>query len=112
MAGFLGCKGTLLARVQLPIHQNPQVLFSRAVLHPYISWLVLILRVAVIELQDLALGFVESHEVLQDPLLLALFLGSINCTTQLSIICKLAEGTLNPTVDVIDEDVKEHWSRY
>ena len=30
--GFLGCEGTLLAHVQLAIHQNPQVFFSRAVL--------------------------------------------------------------------------------
>jgi len=26
MVGFLGCEGTLLAHVQLPIHQHPQVL--------------------------------------------------------------------------------------
>ena len=39
--GFLGCEGTLLAHVQLPIHQYPQVLFGRAVLHPFILKLVL-----------------------------------------------------------------------
>ena len=32
---FLGCKGTLLARIQIPIHQYPQVFFCRAVLYPY-----------------------------------------------------------------------------
>ena len=35
----------------------------------------------------------------------------VNCTTQLGVISKLAEGTLNPTVLVIDKDVKEHWSQ-
>jgi len=32
----------------------------------------------------------------------------IDCTTQLSIISKLAEVTLNPTVYVTDKDVEEH----
>lgn len=31
---FLGCKEMLLAHVHLPIHQYPQVLFSRFVLYP------------------------------------------------------------------------------
>ena len=35
MVGFLGCEGTLLAHVQLPIHQHQQVLFGRAVLNPF-----------------------------------------------------------------------------
>jgi len=36
MVGLLGCKSTLLARVQLPIHQYFQVFFGRAVLNPFI----------------------------------------------------------------------------
>ena len=39
--GFLGCEGTLLAHVQLPIHQYPQALFRRAVLNAFLSQLVL-----------------------------------------------------------------------
>ena len=35
----------------------------------------------------------------------------INCTTQLGVVCKLAEGELNPTVYVTDKDVEEHWSQ-
>jgi len=31
-----------------------------------------------------------------------------NFTIQLSVISKLAEGTLNPTVYVIDKDAEEH----
>jgi len=40
--GFLGCKATLLAHVQLPIHQYPQVIFSRAMLNPFIPQVVLV----------------------------------------------------------------------
>ena len=39
-------------------------------------------------------------------------LGSVNDTPQLGVIYKLAEGALNPTVDVIDEVIKEHCSQY
>ena len=63
MVGFLGYEGTFLAHVQIAIHQYPQVLFSRAVLNPYIPQLVLIVGVAMTPVQDLALGFVELHEV-------------------------------------------------
>ena len=67
--GSLGCEGTLLAHVQLPIHQYPQVLFSRAVLNPFILQFVLLMGVASSQLQDLAFGFVEPHEVHLGPLL-------------------------------------------
>jgi len=36
MVCFLGCEGTLLAHVQLPIHQYPHVLSGSAALHPYV----------------------------------------------------------------------------
>jgi len=55
MVGFLGCKGILLAQVQFAIHQYHQVLLMWAVLYPYIPQLVLILEVAMIQVQDLAL---------------------------------------------------------
>jgi len=34
-----------------------------------------------------------------------------NCTAQLGVIFKLAEGALNAIVYVIDGDVEEHWSQ-
>ena len=40
--GFLGCEGTLLAHIQITIHQYPQVCFARAVFNPFIPQLVLI----------------------------------------------------------------------
>ena len=35
---------------------------------------------------------------------------SANCTSQLSVISELADGALNPTVQVINKDVEEHQS--
>ena len=63
MFGFQGGE-ILLAHVQLPIHQHPQDLFSRAVLSSFVSQLLLTVGFAVNKVQDLALGFVEPHAVL------------------------------------------------
>ncbi|KAK4816418.1 hypothetical protein QYF61_016854 [Mycteria americana] len=112
MAGFLGCEHTLLARVQLFTHQYPQVLLCRASRNPFIPQPVLILGVALTQVQDLALGLVEPHEVRTGPLLELVqvpldgipSLRRVNCTTQLGVVCKFAEGALDPTVYVIDED--------
>lgn len=35
-----------------------------------------------------------------------------NCITQLVVICKLTEITLNPTINVFDERIKENRSQY
>jgi len=59
--GFLGCKGALLAHVQLAIQQYPQVFFGRDALNPFIPQLVSVVRVALTHVQDLAFGFVEPH---------------------------------------------------
>ena len=40
--GFLSCEGALLAQVQLPIYQYPQVFFGRGVPNPFITQLVLV----------------------------------------------------------------------
>ena len=44
-------------------------------------------------------------ELVQVPLDGILSLRHVNCTTQLGVVCSLAEGALNPTVYVIDEDI-------
>ena len=36
----------------------------------------------------------------------------ISCTTQLGVISKLAGRALNPTIYVINEDIKQYWSQY
>ncbi|PKU46894.1 hypothetical protein llap_2788 [Limosa lapponica baueri] len=117
--GLLGCKSTLLAHVQLFIHQYPQTLLFRSVLNPFIPQPVLILGVALTQVQDPALGL-EPHEALTGLLLKLVqvpldgipSLQHVNCTTQLGVICKLTEGALNPTVYVFDEDFKQYWSQY
>ena len=64
----------MLAHVQLAIHQNSQVFFGRAVLNPFIPQLVLVVRVSSTQIQDLALGIVERHEVHLGPLLKPVFM--------------------------------------
>ncbi|PKU40563.1 testosterone 17-beta-dehydrogenase 3-like [Limosa lapponica baueri] len=71
-------------------------------------------------MHDPAHGLVEPHEVHTGPLLKPvqipldgiLSLRHVNCTTQIGVICKLAEGALDPTVYVIDEDIEQYWSQY
>ena len=104
MVGFLGCDLILLAHIQLFIHQYPQVLLHRAALNPFIPQPVLLLGVALTQVQDLVLGLVEPHEVHMGPLLELvqvpldgiLSVRCVNCTTQLCVICKLAEGAVGP----------------
>ncbi|KAK4810201.1 hypothetical protein QYF61_011795 [Mycteria americana] len=120
MVGFLGCECTLLAHVQLFIHQYPQVLLCRAALNPFIPQPLLIPGLAPTKLQDLALGLVEPHEVHTGPLLKIVqvpldgipSLRRVNHTTQVGVVCRLAEGALDPSVYVIDEDIKQYWSQY
>ncbi|KAK4830491.1 LOW QUALITY PROTEIN: hypothetical protein QYF61_011404, partial [Mycteria americana] len=102
--GLLGCEWTLLPHVWFFIHQYPQP--------------VLIPGVALTQVQDLALGLVEPHEVHMGPLLELVLLNGIpslrcvNHTTQLRVICKFAEGAFDLTVYVTDKDIKQYWSQY
>ncbi|KAK4822534.1 hypothetical protein QYF61_015540 [Mycteria americana] len=108
------------AVLQLFIHQYPQVLLCRAALNPFIPQPVLTRGVPPTHVQDPALGLVEPHEVHTGPLLELVqvpldgipSLRHVNHTTQLGVVCELVEGALNPTVCVIDEDIKQYWSQY
>ena len=63
VVGFLSYVGTLLGSCPAccpPVSPN---LFGRAVLHPYIPQLVLIVGIAMTQVQDHTLGFIEPHEV-------------------------------------------------
>ncbi|KAK4810558.1 hypothetical protein QYF61_004521 [Mycteria americana] len=120
MVGFLGCKCTLPGHVELLINQHPQVLLLRAGLNPFPAQPVFVLGIAPTHVQALALGLVELHEVCTGPLLKPVEvpldgIPSLQCvdhTTRLGVICKLAEGALNPTVHVANKDVKQHRSQY
>ncbi|KAK4827314.1 hypothetical protein QYF61_016564 [Mycteria americana] len=118
--GLPGCECTLPAHVQLFIHQYPQALLLRAALDHIIPQPVLKPRIALTQVQDLALGLVEPCEVhtgpplqlVQVPLDGILSFRCVNCTTQLGVICKLAEGALDLAVNVIDENIELPQSQY
>ncbi|KAK4821027.1 hypothetical protein QYF61_012113 [Mycteria americana] len=117
--GFLGCKHTLPGHVELLINQHPQVLL-RAALNPFSAQPVFVLGIALTHVQDFALGLAELHEFLMGPPLKPVkvpldgipSLQCVDCTTQLGVIGKLAEGALNPTVHVTDKDGQQHQSQY
>ncbi|KAK4816343.1 LOW QUALITY PROTEIN: hypothetical protein QYF61_015657 [Mycteria americana] len=106
------------AVLQLFVHQYPQVLFRRAALDHIIPQSVLKLRIVLT--QDPALGLVEPHEVHTGPLLQLVQVPlddipsfwCVSCTTQLGVICKLAEGALDLSVNVTDENIEQRWSQY
>ncbi|GAB0183112.1 cAMP-dependent protein kinase inhibitor alpha [Grus japonensis] len=120
MVGFLGCKRTLLAHVELLINQYPQVLLLRAAFNSFFTQPVVLLGIEPTHVQDLALGLVELHEVHIGPPLQPVkvpldgipSLQRVNHTTQLGVVSNLAEGALDPTVHVADKDVEQCWSQY
>ncbi|KAK4816353.1 hypothetical protein QYF61_015667 [Mycteria americana] len=54
----------------------------------------------------------ELDAVLQVPLDDIPSFWRVSCTTQLGVICKLAEGALDLAVNVIDENIEQRWSQY
>jgi len=105
--------------VELAVNQHPQVLLLRAALNPFSAQPVFVLGIAPAHVQDLALDLVEPCEVRTGPFLNPVkvplgdifFLQCVNCTTQLGVVGKLAEGALSPTVHVADKEVKQHGSQ-
>ncbi|RMC07383.1 hypothetical protein DUI87_16848 [Hirundo rustica rustica] len=97
---------THLAHVQPFIGHNPQVLLLRAALSEFITQSVLLSGIFPPQVQDLALGLVELHEVpmgsllkfVQVPLDGIPFFCCVSCTVQLGVIRKLAEDAFNITV--------------
>ncbi|GAB0176555.1 hypothetical protein GRJ2_000120700 [Grus japonensis] len=120
MVGFLGCKCALPAHVELLINQHPQVLLLRAALNTFSTQPVVVLGITPTHVQDLALGLVELHVLciglclkpVKVPLDGILSLQHVDCTTQLGVVSKLAEGALDPTVHVANKDVKQCRSQY
>ncbi|KAK4829607.1 hypothetical protein QYF61_005707 [Mycteria americana] len=118
--GFLGRLGTLLDHIQAAVNKHPQVLLCQAAFQPLFPKPVALHGVAVAQVQDLALGLVEPHTIdlgpsiqpVQVPLQSLPTLQQINTPTQLGVICKLAESTLDPFVQIIDKDVKQNWPQH
>ncbi|KAK4818449.1 hypothetical protein QYF61_013136 [Mycteria americana] len=118
--GFLGHLGTLLAHIQPPVNQHPQVLFCQAAFQPLFPKPVALHGVVVTQEQGPALGLVEPHTIglspsiqpAQVPLQSLPTLQQINTPTQLGIVCKLTEGVLNPLVQIIGKDIKQNWPQH
>ncbi|KAK4829521.1 hypothetical protein QYF61_005160 [Mycteria americana] len=118
--GFLGRLGTLLAHIQAAVNQHPQVLLCQAAFQPLFPKPVALHGVAVAQVQDLALGLVTPHTIdlgpliqpVQVPLQSLPTLQQINTPTQLGVVCKLTESTLDPFVQIIDKDVKQNWPQH
>ncbi|KAK4814102.1 hypothetical protein QYF61_008197 [Mycteria americana] len=115
--GLLGHLGTLPAHVQLAASQHPQVLFCQAAFQPLFPKPVALHGVVVAQVQDLALGLVKPHTIglgpciqpVQIPLQSLPTLKQIDTAAQFGVVCKLAEGTLNPLIQIIDKDIKQDW---
>ncbi|PKU48936.1 hypothetical protein llap_792 [Limosa lapponica baueri] len=117
---------TLLSTINIiyryPCHRftfgDPKSGQEGAALNPFSAQTVL--GVAPTQVQDLALGLVERLEVCMGspfkpvhvPLDDITSLQHVNCTTQLGVIGKFAEGALNTTVHVTYKDVKQLQSQY
>ncbi|KAK4826954.1 hypothetical protein QYF61_012803 [Mycteria americana] len=118
--GFLGRLGTLLAHIQPAVNQHPQVLLCQAAFQPLFPKPVALHGVAVAQVQDLALGLVKPHTIglgpsiqpVQVPLQSLPTLQQINTPTQLGVICKLSESTLDLFIQIIDKDVKQNWPQH
>ncbi|KAK4818296.1 hypothetical protein QYF61_010438 [Mycteria americana] len=118
--GFLGHLGTLLAHIQAAVNQHAQVLLCQAAFQPLFPKPVALHGVAVAQVQDLALGLVKPHTIdlgpsiqpVQVPLQSLPTLKQTNTPTQLGIICKLTEGTLDTFAQIIDKDVKQNWPQH
>ena len=67
MIGFLSCKSVLLAPVQFFILQYPHVLLLKAAVYPLSTQPVFMSVIALTQVQHLALGLVELHEVHRVP---------------------------------------------
>ncbi|KAK4831982.1 hypothetical protein QYF61_020365 [Mycteria americana] len=118
--GLLGHLGTLLAHIQAAVNQHPQVLFHQAAFQPLFPKPAALHGVAVAQVQDLALGLVKRDTVdlgpsiqpVQVPLQSLPTLQQINTPAQLGVVCKLAEGALDPFVQITDKDIKQNWPQH
>lgn len=70
-------------------------------------------------MQDLVLGLVDLKKILSGPCLQPVqapvdgisSLQRVDCTSQLGVVCTLAEGALNPTAHIADKDAEQCWSQ-
>ncbi|KAK4832039.1 hypothetical protein QYF61_020554 [Mycteria americana] len=93
----------------------PQVLFCQAAFQLAGPQHILVPGVVPSQVQDFALFLVELHEIPVGPLLQPVevplngstVIWCISHSSQFGVICKLAESTLYPVIQMINEDVKQ-----
>jgi len=121
MVGLLGCQRTLVAHVQLFIHQYPQVLLGRAALNPSIPQPVLIPGVALTQVQDLHLAllnlmrFTQAHLSSLSRFLWMTCHPSGMSATPFSLVLSadlLRVHSVPLSRSLIGEDVKQYCSHY
>ena len=69
MVCLLACEGTLLAHVQLPIHQYLQVILDWVALSSFTLQHILVVDIASTQVQHLAFRLTELYEIHLNPLL-------------------------------------------
>ncbi|TRZ08840.1 hypothetical protein HGM15179_018280 [Zosterops borbonicus] len=114
--GLLGHLGILLAHVQLPLNQYPQVLFCLGAVQSLCPQPVALQGVVVGKMQDSALGLLNLHiaglgpsiQPVQIPLQTPPTLQQIETCSQLGVICKFTTGGLNPLIQIINEYIKQN----
>jgi len=115
--GLLVHLGTLLDPVQPAVNQHPKIFFRWAAFQLLFHKPAPLHGVVVIQVQDPAPDLVKPHtfglspwtQSVQIPLQSLPTLEQIDTLAQLGVICKLAEGALNPLIQIIDKDVKQDW---
>ena len=74
------------------------------------------MRVVVLpQVQDVAVTLAEHHEVPGRPFLQPIkgsTTWSISYSSQFYVMCKLAEGTLCPIIQIFNDDVEQDWTQY
>jgi len=111
--GLLGHVGRLMALIQPAVNQHPQVLSRWAAFQPLLPKPAALHGVVVAQVQDPALGLVEPHTTDLSPSIQCVLmplqslptLEQIDIPTQFGVICKLAEGALNPLIHIIAKDI-------
>lgn len=104
----VGCKNTSSSCPDFNLPISPGS-FLRAALNPLIPSLFMF-RIALAQVQDLGLGLTELHGIHVGPLLKPLKVPPdgicsfkpIKCMAHFDVICKLAKGTLNSTMSLIN----------
>ncbi|KAK4832711.1 hypothetical protein QYF61_025172 [Mycteria americana] len=103
----------------LGIEHDPQVLFCQAAFQLGGPQHVLVHGIVPLQVQDFALPLVEPQEVPVSPFLQAVeipldgspTLWCIRHLSQFCVISRLAESTLSPIIQIINEDIKQDWTQ-